>query len=80
MRWHWSGIIRLIAIIVGLAAGAWDKFVLGGGWIPTIGLTILIFLAVPVTIGLVLGIRDRLYMRRHMDELVEKARRGEPLS
>ena len=58
MRWHWSEVIRLIALIVGLAAGAWDKYILNSGW--TLGLVILIFLAVPITIYLVLGIRDRL--------------------
>jgi hypothetical protein len=53
MRWHWSGVIRLTAIIVGLGAGIWDKFVLGGGWIPAIGLTILVFLAIPFITGLI---------------------------
>jgi hypothetical protein len=53
MRWHWSGVIRLIAIIVGLGAGIWEKFVLGGGWIPTIILTILIMVAIPVIAGVV---------------------------
>jgi hypothetical protein len=53
MRWHWSGVIRLIAIIVGLGAGIWEKFVLGGGWIPTMTLTILVMLAIPVVTGIV---------------------------
>jgi len=53
MRRHWSGVIRIIAIIVGLGAGIWEKFVLGGGWIPTMTLTILVFLAIPVITGLV---------------------------
>jgi hypothetical protein len=78
MRWHWSGVVRLFAITIGLAAAAWDKFVLGGGWIPTVGLAVLCFLAVPITFGLVLGIRDRLYMKHHMDEIIEKARHGDP--
>jgi hypothetical protein len=50
---HWSGVIRLIAIIVGLGAGIWEKFVLGGGWIPTMTLTILVMLAIPVITGVV---------------------------
>src|SRR5215468_5750496 len=53
MRRHWSGVIWLIAIIVGLGAGIWEKFVLGGGWIPTMTLTILIMLAIPVVTGVV---------------------------
>lgn len=53
MRWHWSGVIRLIAIIVGLGAGIWEKFVLGGGWIPTMTLAILVMLAIPVITGVV---------------------------
>jgi hypothetical protein len=53
MRWHWSGVIWLIAIIVGLGAGIWEKFVLGGGWIPTMILTILVSLAIPVITGVV---------------------------
>jgi hypothetical protein len=53
MRWHWSGVIRLIAIIVGLGAGIWEKFVLGGGWIPTITITILVSLAIPVITAVV---------------------------
>jgi hypothetical protein len=53
MRWHWSGVIRLIATIVALGVGILDKFVLGGGWIPAIGLTILVFLAIPFITGLV---------------------------
>ena len=53
MRWHWSGVIRIIAIIVGLGAGIWEKFVLGGGWIPTMILTILVSLAIPFITGLV---------------------------
>ena len=53
MRWHWSGVIRLIATIVGLGVGILDKFVLGSGWTPAIGLTILVFLAIPFITGLV---------------------------
>jgi hypothetical protein len=53
MRWHWSGVIWLIAIIAGLGAGTWEKFVLGGGWIPTMTLTILVILAIPVITGIV---------------------------
>jgi hypothetical protein len=48
MRWHWR-----IAIIVGLGAGIWEKFVLGGGWIPTMTLTIVVMLAIPVVTGVV---------------------------
>ncbi len=43
MRRHWSGVIRLIAIIAGLGAGIWEKIVLGGGWIPAMTLMILFF-------------------------------------
>jgi hypothetical protein len=53
MRWHRSGFIRLIAIIVGLGAGVWEKFVLGGGWIPTMALTILAMVAIPIITGVV---------------------------
>lgn len=50
-------VIRLIATIVGLGVGILDKFVLGSGWIPAIGLTILVFLAIPFITGLVFGRR-----------------------
>ena len=53
MRQHWSGVIWLIAIIAGLGAGIWEKSVLGGGWIPTLILMILFFLAIPVITGVV---------------------------
>ena len=53
MRWHWSGVIWRIAIVVGLGAGIWEKFVKGGGWIPTITLTIVVMLAIPVVTGVV---------------------------
>jgi hypothetical protein len=53
MRWHWSAVIRIIAIIMGLGAGIWEKFALGGGWIPAMILTILVSLAIPVIIGVV---------------------------
>src|SRR2546426_804170 len=41
MRRRWSGVIWPIAIIVGLGAGIWDKFVLGRGWIPAMTLMVL---------------------------------------
>src|SRR5262249_61056819 len=49
----WSGVIWLIAIIAGLGAGILEKSVLGGGWIPTLILMILFFLAIPVITGVV---------------------------
>jgi hypothetical protein len=60
MRRHWSDVIRLMVLIVGLAAGVWDKYIntSGSGWV--LGLVILIFLAVPITIYIVSNIRDRL--------------------
>jgi hypothetical protein len=66
MRWHWSGVIRLIATIVGLGAGILDKFVLGSGWIPAIGLTILVFLAIPFITGLVWEAVERLMAWREI--------------
>ena len=60
MRRHWSGVIRLIAIIAGLGAGIWEKFVLGGGWIPAMTLMILVFLAIPVITGVVWEAAGRL--------------------
>jgi hypothetical protein len=53
MRRHWSWVIWLIAIIAGLGAGIWEKFVLGRGWIPAMTLMILFFLAVPAIISVV---------------------------
>lgn len=53
MQWHWSGVIWRIAIIVGLGAGTWEKFVKGGGWIPTLILMIVVMLAIPVVTGVV---------------------------
>jgi hypothetical protein len=60
MRRHWSGVIWPIAIIAGLGAGIWDKFVLGGGWIPAMILMILFFLAIPVISGVVWEAAGRL--------------------
>jgi len=60
MRWHWNGVVRLIATIVGLGVGIFDKFVLGSGWIQAIGLTILVFLAIPFITGLVWEAVERL--------------------
>ncbi len=53
MRWHGSGVIQLIAAIMGLGVGILVKFVLGKGWIPAIGLTILVFLAILFIPGIV---------------------------
>ncbi len=53
MRWHWSGVIRPTAAIVGLGVGILVKFVLGKGWIPAIGLTVLVFLAIWFIPGIV---------------------------
>ena len=64
MRWHWSGVIRLIATIVGLGVGILDKFVLGSGWISAIGLTTLVFLAVPFITGLVWEAVERLMQQQ----------------
>jgi hypothetical protein len=66
MRWHWSGVIRLIATIVGLGVGILDKFVLGSGWLPAIGLTILVFLAIPFITGLVWEAVERLMAWREI--------------
>jgi hypothetical protein len=67
MRWHRSGIIRLIAIIVGLGAGSWEKFVSGGGWIPALTLTIVVILAIPVITGLVWEAAGRLMAWREIN-------------
>ena len=64
---HWSGVIRLIAIIVGLGAGIWEKFVLGGGWIPAMTLTIVVFLAIPFITGLVWEAAGRLMAWREIN-------------
>jgi hypothetical protein len=67
VRWHWSGVIRPIAIIVGLGAGIWEKFVLGGGWIPAMTLTILVSLAIPVITGVVWEAAGRLMAWREIN-------------
>ena len=66
MRWHWSGVIRLIATIAGLGAGILVKFVLGRGWIPAIGVTILVFLAIPFITGVVWEAMERLMAWREI--------------
>jgi hypothetical protein len=66
MRWHWSGVVRFVATIVALGGGILDKFVLGGGWIPAIGLTILVFLAIPFITGLVWEAAERLMAWREI--------------
>jgi hypothetical protein len=60
MQWYRSGVIRLIATIAGLGAGILARFALGSGWIPTIGLAILVFLAIPFITGLVWEAVERL--------------------
>ena len=60
MQWHWSGLARLIAIIVGLGVGIWEKFVLGGGWIPTIVVATLVFLAIQLITGVISEVAGRL--------------------
>jgi hypothetical protein len=67
MRQHRSGVIWLIAIIAGLGAGIWEKFVLGGGWIPTLTLMILFVLAIPVITGVVLEAAGRLMEWREIN-------------
>jgi len=67
MRRHWSGVIRLIAIIAGLGAGIWEKFVLGGGWIPAMTLMILFFLAIPAIISVVREAAGRLMEWREIN-------------
>ena len=87
MRWHWSGVIRLIATIVGLGVGILDKFVLGSGWIPAIGLTILVFLAIPFITGLVWEAVERLMAWREikphsgtLDGLAPRDTGGRPMT
>jgi hypothetical protein len=67
MRWHWSGVIRLIATIAGLGAGILVKFVLGRGWIPAIGLSVLVFLAIPFITGVVWEAVERLKAWREIN-------------
>jgi hypothetical protein len=66
MRWYRSGVVRLIATIVGLGAGILDKFVWGSGWIPALVLTILVFLAIPFLTGLVWEAMERLMAWREI--------------
>jgi hypothetical protein len=49
-----------------LGAGVLDKFVLGSGWIPAIGLTILAYLAIPFVTGLVWEAMERLIAWREI--------------
>jgi hypothetical protein len=79
MRWHWSGVIWLIAIVAGLGAGIWEKLVLGGGWIPTMTLTILVMLAIPVitsvvweAVGQLMAWREINLQSRPLGELTPK--------
>src|SRR5262252_7128197 len=67
MRRHWRGVIWLIAIIAGLGAGIWEKFVLGGGWIPVLTLMIMFSLAIPVMTGVVLEAAGRLMEWREIN-------------
>jgi hypothetical protein len=49
-----------------LGAGILAKFALGSGWIPAIGLTILVFLAIPFITGLVSEAMERLMAWREI--------------
>jgi hypothetical protein len=64
---RWSGVIWLIAIIAGLGAGIWDKFVLGRGWIPAITLMVLFLLAIPVITAVVWEAARRLMEWREIN-------------
>jgi hypothetical protein len=67
MRRHWSGVIWPIAIMAGLGAGIWEKFVLGRGWIPATTVMILFFLAIPVISGVVWEAAGRLMEWREIN-------------
>jgi hypothetical protein len=64
---HLSGVIWLIAIVAGLGAGIWEKFILGRGWIPALTLMALFFLAIPVIAGVVLEAAGRLMEWREIN-------------
>jgi hypothetical protein len=70
-----------------LGVGILDKFVLGSGWTPAIGLTILVFLAIPFITGLVWEAVERLMAWREikphsgtLDGLVPRDTGGRPMT
>jgi hypothetical protein len=72
---HWSGKIRIVAILVATAAMALLKYGLGKPWYITLSLGALAFIATPIFIGIALGMGDR----REMKRIEEKIKRGEPI-
>ena len=72
---HWSGKVRIFAVIVCISTMGILQYGLGVRWYFVLPLGALAYIATPVVIGIIWGMGDRKYLK----ELEGKARRGEPL-
>jgi hypothetical protein len=73
---HWTGVLNLIALALASAVVGYLWFSAGWHWYFALPLWPVIYIGLPVSIGLIQGIGTR----REMPGLIEKARRGEPLN
>ncbi len=67
---HWSGLIRIIALLVAGFSIWVTRSLAGWGWVWSVVLGVAVSFAVPVGIGLVLGFGDRREMKRMMEKAV----------
>ena len=67
---HWSGLIRIIALLVAGFSIWVTRSLAGWGWVWSVVLGVAVSFAVPVGIGLVLGLGDRREMKRMMEKAV----------
>ncbi len=76
---HWSGLIRIIAIVAAACAWAGVQYGLGTSWYLGFAAALITYLLLPVIIGLVWGLGERRDMKRQMAAAVEKTKRGKQL-
>lgn len=72
---HWSGVLNLIALALASVVAGYLWLGAGWHWYLALPLWPVVYIGLPVFIGLIQGFG----IRREMSEMSEKARRGEPL-
>ena len=75
---HWSGVVRIVAIVAAACAWTGTEYGLGLSWYFGLAAALVTYLLLPVIIGIAWGMSERDDMRREMDAAVEKAKRDEP--